>query len=476
LICIISVYSVNACSCLTYKSLQQTYNDAEVVFEGTFIEAKFDTVQEERFLHFKIDKYYKGDSIKSTLMVLPGSGSCRTFPKEGVRMIYYTFKFGDHISVNYCSKRIGFDDKSKKELKKFERIVSKPNGVHKKYLFPFNYLYKGDFVNGQANGIWEYYYPKDTRGFGNVKLEGKYLDGKRDGLWSYYHKGTLLATEEYKSNNLHGESITYTDSNQIEDVTMFINGEELDAPSNYSVQYFDEFAVLPSFENSPNTGARYIFPKLVGANKSTCQKINQLLTYSFLDFDLEKDSGSIFSHVWGLTLENRRLSDLEYEVKQFNNKVLSLKIGAEFYAAYSEPFHSYFNFDLETSNKVLLKDLIAEDKYEEFSSYLNSIKRSKIDSVLGVLGKVLKPGVPDSLWYADAIQMYEECLQDMNISDLVDTDYSILNDTIEIVLPRCSSHYNRSLDELWSFKILIPYDELGKYLSKYGKALLRGGD
>ena len=354
LICFISVYSVNACKCSSHKSLQQTYNDAEVVFEGTFVEWKFDTVQEEHFFHFKVDKYYKGDSVKSTLMVLSGYGSCRTFPKEGERTIYFTFQLGNQISMNYCSKRIGFDDKSKKELKKFERIISKPNGVHKKYLFPFNHLYKGIFVNGQANGIWEYYYPKDTRGFGNVTLVGKYQDGKRDSLWSYYHKGTLLATEEYKNNNLHGETIIYGDSNRIDEVSMHINGEELDAPSNYPVKYFGEFAVLPSFENSPNTGARYIFPKLVGANKSTCQKINHLLTYSFLDFDLEKDTGSIFSHVWGLTLENRRLSELEYAVKQFNNKVLSLKIGAEFYAAYSEPFFFFFFFYLETSKNVLL--------------------------------------------------------------------------------------------------------------------------
>ena len=116
--------------------------------------------------------------------------------------------------------------------------------------------------------------------------------------------------------------------------------------------------------------------------------------------------------------------------------------------------------------------MIAEDKHEEFSLYLNSIKRFKIDSVLDVLRKVLKPGVPDSLWYADAIQMYEECVQDINISDLVDTDYSILNNAIEVILPRCSSHYNRAVDELWSFRILISHDELDQYLSKYGKALL----
>lgn len=114
-------------------------------------------------------------------------------------------------------------------------------------------LYKGQFLNGQPQGVWEWYYPtgeimtimNHLKGEWITENKNYYDDGKtlmsegrfelkkiagkdkrcREGLWKLYAKsGVVLAEEYYSDSLLHGSCKYYYPSGKIVSIHEYIKG------------------------------------------------------------------------------------------------------------------------------------------------------------------------------------------------------------------------------------------------------------
>ena len=87
-----------------------------------------------------------------------------------------------------------------------------------RYLPPFGtrdyvILESGSYVNGEKNGVWEYYYSDGFQksSWNKLREKGAYVNGKKNGVWSSFYLDTLTNISDAQSfgNKMRIDSVIY---------------------------------------------------------------------------------------------------------------------------------------------------------------------------------------------------------------------------------------------------------------------------
>lgn len=169
--------------------------------------------------------------------------------------------------------RYTYHDADKKNLKEIFQVKDTlQNILHGRYISYFlngNMESKGQFVNNETSGVWEFYYETGNikmRGIlrqnsnyglweyfyenGQKSMEGTILDKQREGLWKlYYESGDLKETGEYVNNKRNGLWKTY-----FEDGVLRGEIEYVDDHGRYT-EYYHSGKVMAE---GPKAGSRQV--------------------------------------------------------------------------------------------------------------------------------------------------------------------------------------------------------------------------
>lgn len=113
------------------------------------------------------------------------------------------------------------------------------HGTYVKYLPPFGtrdyvILESGSYINGEKNGIWEYYYSNGFQksSWNKLREKGAYVNGKKNGVWTSFYMDT---TTNAISKEIYGNKKT-TDSvnlfiehktNKLKQAGMYLNDKKV---------------------------------------------------------------------------------------------------------------------------------------------------------------------------------------------------------------------------------------------------------
>ncbi len=231
-------------------------------------------------------------------------------------------------------------------------------------------------------------------------------------------------------------------------------------------------------QKNPITKAQYIFPKILITNHpNESRKINEKLKSDVLNADSSISDNDIFSQVWKTEEQASSIEYLDYEISR-NETLLSLKISGEGCGAYCEPFDYYYSFNLRTGNQLFLDSLLNKSGLERLLYNFNLLKRNKITAKLKAIKDTLKTinsktdrGNYD--YYSEMLNLYKECINNKITFDYINyIEFMVAKNKLKVYADRCSVHYNRNVDELWTFEYSIDLRTWTKYLTEYGKALL----
>ena len=215
------------------------------------------------------------------------------------------------------------------------------------------------------------------------------------------------------------------------------------------------------------------FPLVSTSDKVIEENINLYLHSKFL----EKVYQSTKNPLEGIIKDdgNRRAYFHEYEVNKNTIPVLSLSILSEYCGAYCEESYEYSNFDLNNGSIITINDLIDHNKAETLTKILNNKIRKEINDFILNIPKNNQIDKEDIQFYTDQREIYNECLNNINLYKINDNgfDFYLSNDSIYLQRGRCSNHAMRALDELGNFTIGFSKTEIAPYLSEYGKNLYR---
>ena len=114
---------------------------------------------------------------------------------------------------------------------------------------------KGNYKNGEKDGLWEGYYEN-----GQLKYRGNYKDGKKDGLWEYFdengkkdglwetfdEEGNLTDTKESINGEMFDIKFEYSENGQLEEKTYYKEGKEVSKTrffyyDNGQLKYFGNY-------------------------------------------------------------------------------------------------------------------------------------------------------------------------------------------------------------------------------------------
>lgn len=231
---------------------------------------------------------------------------------------------------------------------------------------------------------------------------------------------------------------------------------------------------------NPITKETYRFPKIAIKNSlNTSEKINNTLRFEVLNTEAETPDSKIFESVWRTVQQSPTIHDLSYTINSIDKSLLSLSITGQGCGAYCEGFVSYFTFNLKTGNKLTLDSLFTEEGIKALTDSLNFSKQNKLKAKITQIEHTLKTkSIRNDQWkykyYSEMLKLYNECLSNNISTEYVkNLGFVAKGKTLNVFTERCSSHYNMTLDELWTFKYIIRISTWQKHLTQYGKSLIK---
>lgn len=241
-----------------------------------------------------------------------------------------------------------------------------------------------------------------------------------------------------------------------------------------------QFAVEEIRDSNPNIPeATYRFPTLFGSPDSVAQKINTFLSKEMLGLLPGEQDSSIFELIWYPNDDwHVQMTEMDFVVHTLNKRLLSLSLEGEGCAAYCDYHVTSFLFDMQSGQPILSDSLFSPDGRSKLLLHLAEAKRARIEAKIRETGEKIEQGIipdTDSDYYASMIEMYRDCLDLIHISPyLFVYDVSVRRDTLSITGGRCSSRYNRALDEIGTFVHNLPLTDWMEALSVYGREVLLG--
>jgi hypothetical protein len=225
---------------------------------------------------------------------------------------------------------------------------------------------------------------------------------------------------------------------------------------------------------NPVSKNTYRFPKIFIENDTTAStKINYTLRAELLSADTPTSDNDIFNQVWN---ENNRIPSstyIDFEVVNNNKGVLSIRFEGEGCGAYCEEYKSYYTFNVKTGNQISLDSLFTKAGMLELSKKFAQYKKRKLLKKIKAIHDTLNTTVIKSdkemqTYYGEMLSLYAECLN----SDYELSDFEIIQQQLIIHTDRCSAHYNRNVDELWTFDYAPDIKSFAKFMTAYGRSIL----
>lgn len=149
--------------------------------------------------------------------------------------------------------------------------------------------------------------------------------------------------------------------------------------------------------------------------------------------------------------------------------ILSISIDGEATGAYPEGFIDWKNFDLRTGNYINIQDIFEPTSVDIIQKIVNKKVTEKIQAFLNETNENTGYSEEEA---KEQTNLYKECLENVDGQNLEYIKFFFGKDKLTIVRERCSNHAMRALDELGSYQIDLPYQDIQQHLSTYGKSLL----
>ncbi|MGB0430332.1 MAG: toxin-antitoxin system YwqK family antitoxin, partial [Bacteroidia bacterium] len=81
---------------------------------------------------------------------------------------------------------------------------SDTDGLYEQY-FKKHLLTKGQIIDGNKSGEWQFFYPDQS-----IHFKGRFTNGKKSGTWLFYnHKGKLFTKAEFANNEISNAKAFY---------------------------------------------------------------------------------------------------------------------------------------------------------------------------------------------------------------------------------------------------------------------------
>lgn len=147
--------------------------------------------------------------------------------------------------------------------------------------------------------------------------------------------------------------------------------------------------------------------------------------------------------------------------------------------AYPEEFKIYKNFDLQTGNPILIKEIFTPKGLLAVNKMLNQKVKKEITDYLFQAEKDSKSATlndEEKQYFSEQLSMYEECLEGIENNTMDYYSFYFSGDSIIFSRGRCSNHARRALDDLDVFLNGFHLSEIKKHLSAYGISLIEGKD
>lgn len=217
---------------------------------------------------------------------------------------------------------------------------------------------------------------------------------------------------------------------------------------------FKEIKLKPNSKNYAPTGATIIFPIV----KTNISKVDSLINSIVKEEVLLPDSiNQSLTDALNDNINDYGLINLSYQVTYNRSGLLSFSIYREGCGAYCSSSNIYFNFDLQSGERLSMDDIILKDKFDIFKNMVLTEKASvlnkyKIEEKSSLLNKDI-----DSTTYDWAIsQVDENCMNQISMEY-----FSITPQSIEII-DKCEfPHAIRSQEPIielkYSFKTLVNF-------------------
>jgi hypothetical protein len=202
------------------------------------------------------------------------------------------------------------------------------------------------------------------------------------------------------------------------------------------------------------------FPVITLADKNVSRKINEYLQVNVLEQTTLKTPGmQVFDKVkW--TENKPGMDELDYTVLRNNSKFLSLDVSSDWLSAYSTENHSYFLFNVQNGEIILLEDIINPVGLKELEK---DIKRKRNILIAANL-KELKSDA-DAVERIDNIKSsYADCNSDADMNN-----FYVSGEQIIFHRTPCLPHVIQSMDT--DLDITYSIDSIRPLLTPFGQRL-----
>ncbi|RZM23059.1 MAG: hypothetical protein EOO88_27405 [Pedobacter sp.] len=217
------------------------------------------------------------------------------------------------------------------------------------------------------------------------------------------------------------------------------------------------------------------FPKITSlGNEKIAEKVNTYLQLTYLEHIPGVFKKHPFEKVAYNGTSTNHASFLEWKRMPTRPHILSLSISAEYTGAYSEESTSYENFDLQTGDKILIKNLFTKPGLVALEQSLNKRIRAEIKDYTNSIESSLKKDSGNVREDREMLAMYNECLESVVDNQMEYYSFYLRKDSITFVRGRCSNHAMRALDDLDTFYESYSFAQIEKYLSPLGRNILKG--
>ena len=146
--------------------------------------------------------------------------------------------------------RFTYHDTDKKSLKEIFQVKDTiRNILHGRYISYFlngNVESKGQFVNNETTGVWEFFYET-----GNMKMRGILRQNSNYGLWEYFFENGMKSMEgTINGRNKEGEWKIYYESGELKETGLYLDNKR----SGLWKTYFEDGAVRGEIEYTDDHG------------------------------------------------------------------------------------------------------------------------------------------------------------------------------------------------------------------------------
>jgi antitoxin component YwqK of YwqJK toxin-antitoxin module len=143
-----------------------------------------------------------------------------------------------------------YHDAARKHLKEVYQVkdsISKtPHGAYVSYFLNGNIESKGQFVNGETNGVWEFYFET-----GGVKMRGIVRQSSNYGFWEYYYENGIKSMEGViQGSSREGDWRIYYESSELKETGRFMDNKR----NGFWRTYFEDGAIKGEIEYVDDVG------------------------------------------------------------------------------------------------------------------------------------------------------------------------------------------------------------------------------